>query len=99
LKKFILRKRFAEDALIAEIGNVRGTEIPVYLDLNAVAKAYMFVAGMTRSGKSSFIINLVGAASKLESRPRFVIFDRRGEYGALKKYAAVEFPSQSSCRP
>jgi len=92
LKQFLLRQQFAQDALIVEIGKFRGTSIPVYFDLNAVAKAHMFVGGMTRSGKSSFIINLVAHSSKLNPRPRFVILDRRGEYGALKKYGAEIIP-------
>jgi DNA helicase HerA-like ATPase len=91
LQQFFIPKRFAADALTLELGKVRGTNIPVYLDLNAVAKGHMFVAGMTRSGKSSFLINLVAKASKLKPRPRFVIFDRRGEYGALTNYEAVVF--------
>ena len=92
LRKFLLREKFVEDALIIEIGKVRGTKIPVYLDLNAIAKAHMFVAGMTRSGKSSFIINLVANSSKIQPKPRFLIFDRRGEYGALTKYGAKVLP-------
>jgi hypothetical protein len=91
LKQFFVPERFAQDALTLELGKVRGTNIPVYIDLNAVAKGHMFVAGMTRSGKSSFLVNLVAKASKLKPRPRFVIFDRRGEYGALKGYGAVVF--------
>jgi len=92
LKQFLLRQQFAQDALIVEIGKFRGTKIPVYFDLNAVAKAHMFVGGMTRSGKSSFIINLIAHSSNLNPRPRFVIFDRRGEYGALRKYGAEMIP-------
>ncbi|MEM3618146.1 MAG: ATP-binding protein [Candidatus Bathyarchaeia archaeon] len=92
LKRFLLREKFAADALVIEIGKVRGTKIPVYLDLNAIAKAHMFVAGMTRSGKSSFIINMVARAGEVKPRPRFLIFDRRGEYGALKKYGAEVLP-------
>lgn len=91
LRRFFIPERFAQDALILELGKVRGTNIPVYVDLNAVAKGHMFVAGMTRSGKSSFLINLVAKASKLKPRPRFVIFDRRGEYGALMNYGATVF--------
>lgn len=91
LKQFFIPKKFAADALMLELGKVRGTNIPVYVDLNAIAKGHMFVAGMTRSGKSSFLINLVAKASKLKPRPRFVIFDRRGEYGALTKYDATVF--------
>lgn len=91
LKRFFIPEKFARDALTLEIGRLRGTNIPVYIDLNAVAKGHMFVAGMTRSGKSSFLINLVAKASKLRARPRFVIFDRRGEYGALTNYDARVF--------
>jgi hypothetical protein len=91
LKQFFIPKKFQADALVIEIGKVRGTSIPVYLDLNTIAKGHMFVAGMTRSGKSSFLINLVAKASQLKPRPRFVIFDRRGEYGALTKYGATVF--------
>jgi hypothetical protein len=91
LKQFFIPKKFQADALMLELGKVRGTNIPVYVDLNAIAKGHMFVAGMTRSGKSSFLINLVAKASKLKPKPRFVIFDRRGEYGALTKYGATVF--------
>ena len=92
LKHFFIPEKFAADALTLELGKVRGTNIPVYIDLNAMAKGHMFVAGMTRSGKSSFLVNLVAKASRLKPRPRFVIFDRRGEYGALKSYGAIVFP-------
>jgi len=92
LKHFFIPKSIASDALMLEIGKVRGTNIPVYIDLNAVAKGHMFVAGMTRSGKSSFIINLVAKASYLKPKPRFVIFDRRGEYASLVKYGAKIIP-------
>jgi len=92
LKQFFIPEKFAADALILEIGKVRGTGIPVYMDLNSIAKGHMFVAGMTRSGKSSFLINLVAKASQLKPRPRFVIFDKRGEYGALTKFGATALP-------
>ncbi|MDH5769863.1 MAG: ATP-binding protein [Candidatus Bathyarchaeota archaeon] len=92
LKEILIPDDFAENALMLEIGKVRGTKIPVYIDLNAIAKGHMLVAGMTRSGKSSFTINLVVKASELRPKPRFIIFDRRGEYGALTKYGAVTFP-------
>jgi hypothetical protein len=91
LKQFFIPEKFAQDALMLELGKVRGTNIPVYIDLNAVARGHMFVAGMTRSGKSSFLINLVAKASKLKPRPRFIVFDRRGEYDALTNYGAAVF--------
>jgi len=92
LQHFFILKRMASDALLLEIGKVRGTSIPVYIDMNAVAKGHMFVAGMTRSGKSSFIINMVAKASRLKPKPHFVIFDRRNEYGGLARYGAKMHP-------
>ncbi|HYB92847.1 MAG TPA: ATP-binding protein [archaeon] len=88
LKEFFIPSEQATDAHYLEIGKVRGTKIPMYIDLNTVAKGHIFVAGMTRSGKSSFVINLAVKASNLKPKPRFIILDRRGEYGALTKYGA-----------
>ncbi len=88
LQQFFTHKNITGDTLMLEIGKVRGTNIPVHIDLNSIAKGHMFVAGMTRSGKSSFIINLVGKASHLKPKPHFVIFDRRNEYGGLVRYGA-----------
>ncbi|MBS7606948.1 ATP-binding protein [Candidatus Bathyarchaeota archaeon] len=92
LQCFFISRGGAGDSLMLEIGKVRGTNIPAYIDLNAIAKGHMFVAGMTRSGKSSFIINMVAKSSNLKPRPRFVIFDRRGEYSSLVKYGARIIP-------
>lgn len=88
LEHFLAFRGSPREALLLEIGKIRGTNIPAYIDLNAIARGHMFVAGMTRSGKSSFIINMVAKASSLRPRPRFVIFDRRGEYAGLVKYGA-----------
>ncbi|MFQ6094974.1 MAG: ATP-binding protein [Candidatus Bathyarchaeia archaeon] len=92
LREFFMPQGMASESLMLEIGKVRGTNIPAYIDLNSIAKGHMFVAGMTRSGKSSFVINLVAKASRLKPRPHFIIFDRRGEYGGLMKYGAIRYP-------
>ena len=92
LKRFFIPKAREREVLLLEIGKVRGTNIPVYIDLNSIAKGHMFVAGMTRSGKSSFIINMVAKSSRLKPRPRFIIFDIRGEYNSLRKYGAKILP-------
>ncbi len=92
LRSFFIPRHTTSDSLMLEIGKVRGTNIPVYIDLNAIAKGHMFVAGMTRSGKSSFIINMIAKASRLKPRPHFIIFDLRGEYNGLVKYGAKRFP-------
>jgi len=92
LKRFFIPKIREGDVLLLEIGKARGTNIPVYIDLNSIAKGHMFVAGMTRSGKSSFIINMVAKASRLKPKPHFVIFDIRGEYNSLRRYGAKILP-------
>jgi len=92
LRRFFIPEKAAAESLMLEIGKVRETNIPVYIDLNSIAKGHMFVAGMTRSGKSSFIINLIAKASRLKPKPHFVIFDRRGEYNSLIKYGAIRYP-------
>ncbi len=77
---------------ILRIGRHRGLKIPVYLDLNALTRGHIFIAGMTRSGKSTFAINLIARSLELKPSPHFVILDRRGEYAVLKKYGAVAIP-------
>jgi len=92
LKNFFIPKKVEVDSLMLEIGKARGTNIPIFVDLNSVAKGHMFVAGMTRSGKSSFIINMIAKASRLKPRPHFVIFDMRGEYNGLRRFGAIMLP-------
>lgn len=92
LQRFLAYRGEAGRSVMLEIGKIRGTNIPAYVDLNAIARGHMFVAGMTRSGKSSFVINMVAKASNLKPKPHFVIFDRRGEYGGLVKYGAKITP-------
>jgi len=92
LKKFFAFRGGSSDSLMLAVGKIRGTNIPAYIDLNAIAKGHMFIAGMTRSGKSSFIISMVAKACSLKPRPRFVIFDRRGEYASLVRYGARIIP-------
>ncbi|MEM3736500.1 MAG: ATP-binding protein [Candidatus Bathyarchaeia archaeon] len=89
LDRFFRMAKKENDCLYVEIGKVHDTNIPVYLDLNVVAKSHILVAGMTRAGKSSFIVNLAVKSTKLNPRPRLIIFDRRREYGSLTKYPGV----------
>ncbi|MEM1585968.1 MAG: ATP-binding protein [Candidatus Bathyarchaeia archaeon] len=92
LRRFLTFRGSSSDSLLLAIGRIRGTNIPAYIDLNAIARGHMFVAGMMRSGKSSFIINMVAKVHNLKPKPRFVIFDRRGEYSGLVKYGARIVP-------
>ncbi len=99
LDRFFKMAKGENDSLYIEIGKVKDTNIPVYLDLNVVAKSHILVAGMTRAGKSSFIVNLAVKSTKLNPRPRLIIFDKRREYGSLKKYAGVEIIPYNSFIP
>ncbi|MCD6469688.1 ATP-binding protein [Candidatus Bathyarchaeota archaeon] len=92
LQRFLTYRGEIAGAVMLEIGKIRGTSIPAYIDLSAIARGHMFIAGMTRSGKSSFVINMVAKASNLRPKPHFIIFDRRGEYGGLVKYGAKLLP-------
>lgn len=80
------------EGLSVEVGIHRDIDIPVRLDLDAVARGHMLISGMTRSGKSSFVLNMVLQAMSLEPTPRFVILDARSEYRPLAKYGAVIVP-------
>ncbi len=54
LKGFIgyLLNSHGSGGIMVPIGKVEGLEMPYALDLDGVARGHMFVAGMTRSGKS-----------------------------------------------
>ena len=91
LKRFF-RPRNGRNGLLITIGHVsKHKDIPVQIDLSEVAKGHMFICGMTRSGKSTFVVNLAINAMRSRPRPRIVILDRRGEYGVLSEYGALVF--------
>ena len=91
LKSFF-RSRNGRNGLLITIGHVsKHKDIPVQIDLSEVAKGHMFICGMTRSGKSTFVVNLAINAMKSRPRPRIIILDRRGEYGVLSEYGALVF--------
>jgi len=80
------------DGLLITIGHVsKHKSIPVQIDLSEVAKGHMFICGMTRSGKSTFVVNLAINAMNTRPSPRIIIIDRRGEYSVLSEYGAMVF--------
>ncbi len=95
LKEFF-RPRSGDNALLVTIGHVsKHKDIPVKIDLGEIAKGHAFICGMTRSGKSTFVVNLAISAMRLKPRPRIIIIDRRGEYSVLSEYGALIFDYRS----
>ncbi len=95
LKEFF-RPRSGDNALLVTIGHVsKHKDIPVQIDLSEIAKGHAFICGMTRSGKSTFVVNLAISAMNLRPRPRIIIIDRRGEYSVLSEYGALVFDYRS----
>ncbi|OYT52735.1 hypothetical protein B6U66_00990 [Candidatus Bathyarchaeota archaeon ex4484_135] len=95
LKEFF-KPRSGDNALLVTIGHVsKHKDIPVQVDLGEIAKGHVFICGMTRSGKSTFVVNLAISAMNLRPRPRIIIIDRRGEYSVLSEYGALVFDYRS----
>jgi len=98
LKKFI--EPF-EEGYYLRIGKLRNLNVPISLDVNGLVKGHCFVCGMTRSGKSTFLLS-VAAIGKNELDPplHMVIFDRRGEYVPLvEKFGGKRFSYRDFAKP
>jgi hypothetical protein len=61
----------------AHLGDIIGSHIPVFLDLQEASSGHLLVLGMTKMGKSTLAIRLARALA--ETRP-VVILDQTGEY-------------------
>lgn len=98
LKKFI---EPSESGYYLKIGNLRNLKVPISLDVNGLVKGHCFVCGMTRSGKSTFLLSLASIGKKeLEPPMHLIIFDRRGEYVPLvEKAGGVRFSYMDFLRP
>jgi len=59
------------------LGEVIGTQIPVFLDLTLAMEGHLAILGMTRMGKSTLALRVANA---LGSSRRVVILDQTGEY-------------------
>ncbi|MFQ5710592.1 MAG: ATP-binding protein [Candidatus Geothermarchaeales archaeon] len=57
--------------------------IPIQLSLDLLTKGHVSICGMTRSGKTSFVMSLIEACSTKVPAGRFLVFDRYGEYNPL----------------
>jgi hypothetical protein len=59
------------------LGNVVGTHIPVFLDLELAADGHLAILGMTRMGKSTLALRV---ATAFGAHRRVVVLDQTGEY-------------------
>ncbi|RLF15475.1 MAG: hypothetical protein DRJ97_03875 [Thermoprotei archaeon] len=74
--------------LMVEVGRDPYSGVPVALDVDSMFKGHVAVYGQTRSGKTTFMLNLIAYASALGAR--FIVLDRYGEYGPpLKQLGAL----------
>ncbi len=60
-----------------KLGNIIGTDVPVFLDLDALCQGHLAVLGMTRMGKTTLAVRL---AQALATSRRVIILDQTGEY-------------------
>lgn len=63
------------------LGNVTGTQVPVFLDLDAMVDGHLAILGMTKMGKTSLAFRL---ASELSKTRHVVVLDQTGEYRAKR---------------
>ena len=83
--------RLSQEGFLIDVLEDPYAKLDIPLDLNWLTKGHMAVFGQTRSGKSTFVLSLILKAEEQGEgcgvRPRFLIFDRYGEYGpVLERY-------------
>ena len=79
--------RSAENGIY--IGDEPKFKLPVFLNFENSINNHMFVVGMTGSGKSYFLKNLLMKMSFIHNYSAFII-DFTGEYGEFAKFAFAE---------
>lgn len=70
------------------LGTLRGTSVPVFVDLAAVRQHHLAILGMTRMGKNTLALRIARA---LSATSNVTILDQTGEYTAhrgLERYAS-----------
>lgn len=78
--------------MLVEVGRDPYSGVSVALDVDSMFKGHVSVYGQTRSGKTTFMLNLIAAASSIGAR--FIVLDRYGEYGPpLKQLGALVLDS------
>lgn len=76
------------------LGKVSGTEVPVYLNLNAACEGHLAILGMTKMGKTSLAVRLAKALSHTRC---VAILDQTGEYVNRRKLQPVSNDTQWNC--
>lgn len=73
-----------------KLGDLIGTEVPVFLDLDAACEGHVAILGMTRMGKTSLAARL---ATELSKTRRVTVVDITGEWIAKRGFAPYSGPA------
>jgi hypothetical protein len=76
------------------LGHVLGSNVPVFLDLEAACSGHVAILGMTNMGKTSLAVRI---ARRLSQDRRVVILDQTGEYRS--KRAIAQLPLDEAWNP
>ena len=85
ISKFFNFKQHQEDAGRLIVGKDAHANQDIFLEMNNLIKGHLLITGMTRSGKSTFALNLIFSGITSTPPMRFIVYDRNNEYIGLKK--------------
>ncbi len=85
ISKFFNFKQQQEDAGRLIVGKDAHANQDIFLEMNNLIKGHLLITGMTRSGKSTFALNLIFSGVTSNPPMRFIVYDRNNEYIGLKK--------------
>lgn len=73
-----------------KLGTLIGTDVPVYLDLDAACEGHLAILGMTRMGKTTLAVRL---AVELAKTRRVTVVDITGEWISKRGFKAYAGPA------
>jgi len=85
ISKFFDFKQQKEDIGQLIVGKDAHANQDIFLEMNNLIKGHLLITGMTRSGKSTFALNLIFSGITSNPPMRFIVYDRNNEYIGLKK--------------
>lgn len=67
------------------VGYIKGTELPVYMDIDSASEGHLAILGMTQMGKTTLAIKVI---KELAKKRLITILDQTGEYVRKRKLPA-----------